>query len=590
MKIKLTGILAMAIAVVQVADAQTLRIEIDAAHTVRKINPFIYGINTARWDESLFPAPWSEMLETCDRDAIGKIKTSGVTLLKYPGGNDADSYVWNSKENSESEMNTDEYIALCREVGAEPFITVNFNAGPALAAEWVRYCNVDRKYGVKYWEVGDEQWGTWAKGHSTPEAYAEQYAAFVKAMKAVDPAIKVATNVPLGEHPENWTERVLRAARPYVDLLTFTYFPLKWGEENDTMLFSSVGQCRKLVLQLKSDVVRAIGQSSADSILLVNVGYNSVNHSPGPQTLGVSNALWTADIIGTTAETGIDMACFWALHNYYPPRDGDFGYLSSDGTNAPRYTYYVFKMLHDRLIGNTVAVSGTDSTFSVYAARHDKVLSVAVINKDYSAPKTLDLKLNNFDPSSQAQVRVLDRSRKDVGLGQVSFISDRCSLTIPPYSLVTLDILERDSLEPPKNLALSARCSASSYSTIGPNFKPSSAADGKMYSHWNSAAWTKSNGQEAQWFQLEWKSAQRFDSLTIFWGQTFATEYDVLISDDGQHWKTIGRVPEGKGGTEASRFPAVTARAIRIDGKKGTKGISAYSINEIQVCKTPQQP
>jgi hypothetical protein len=109
-------------------------------------------------------------------------------------------------------MDTDEYLALCRAVDAEPFITINFNASPQLAADWVRYCNRERGYNVKYWEVGDEQWGTWAKGHAPPEVYAKKYLTFVRAMKAVDPTIKIATNVPLGPHPEQGTTRVLKAA------------------------------------------------------------------------------------------------------------------------------------------------------------------------------------------------------------------------------------------------------------------------------------------------------------------------------------------------------------------------------------------
>ncbi|HLF20372.1 MAG TPA: hypothetical protein VI704_06245, partial [Bacteroidota bacterium] len=105
--------------------AQTAKVTIDAGTSLHRINPWLYGINTARWDESLFPGKPEEMLLTANRDAIEKIKASGVTLLKYPGGNDADHYIWNSPANNATEMDTDEYIALCREVGAEPFITIN---------------------------------------------------------------------------------------------------------------------------------------------------------------------------------------------------------------------------------------------------------------------------------------------------------------------------------------------------------------------------------------------------------------------------------------------------------------------------------
>jgi len=60
--------------------AQPARVQIDANKILHPINPWLYGINTARWDESLFPGPTDEMLMTADRDAIEKIKASGVTL------------------------------------------------------------------------------------------------------------------------------------------------------------------------------------------------------------------------------------------------------------------------------------------------------------------------------------------------------------------------------------------------------------------------------------------------------------------------------------------------------------------------------
>ena len=165
------------------ASAQEVRVSIDAARGLRAVNPLLYGVNTARWDESLFPGPDSAMLLSCDRDAIRKVRDAGITLLKYPGGNDADSYIWNAPGNNTTEMSTDEYIAFCRAAGAEPFITVNFNGGPDLAPSWVRYCR-ERGYNVRYWEVGDEQWGTWARGHAAPEVYARTYIALVKAMRA----------------------------------------------------------------------------------------------------------------------------------------------------------------------------------------------------------------------------------------------------------------------------------------------------------------------------------------------------------------------------------------------------------------------
>jgi hypothetical protein len=563
--------------------AQTSRVEIDASKTVRAINPWLYGINTARWDESLFPGPTAEMLLTADRDAIGKIKASGIALLKYPGGNDADQYVWNSKANNASEMDTDEYINLCRAAGAEPFITVNFNESPELAAAWVRYCNLEKGYNVKLWEVGDEQWGTWARGHVPPEEYAKKYITFVKAMRALDSSIKVATNVPLGRHPENWAERVLKAAADYIDMITFTYFPQQWGKENDDTLMATVGTYRGLFSQLRRDVVRAAGPEKAASILYVNVGYNSVNHSPGPQTLQVINALWTADMLGSMAELGTDIACFWALHNFYPPRGGDFGYISSEGSNSPRYSYYVFPLFARHLRGELLKTVCDNPSLSAYSSRSGKELSIILINKDRGVPTTVELQFANFTPRSRAKLWILDEKRKYVQLPDLTTDSDKFSMKIPPYSIMALEFIDRDSLVPPRNIASLAAPTASSYSTIGPNFKPASAIDGKLHTRWNSAAWTKSNGQEEQWFQLSWKHPQQIKRIRITWGETYAASYRIVVSTDSKKWSTLREVTNGSGRNEEFDFAPVKACLLRMEGKKGTKGISAYSIREIGV-------
>ena len=71
-----------------------------------------------------------------------------------------------------NEINTDDFVALCKEIGAEPFITINptWNTEEE-CAQWVEYCNgdVDTEYGririergykepynVKYWSLGNE--------------------------------------------------------------------------------------------------------------------------------------------------------------------------------------------------------------------------------------------------------------------------------------------------------------------------------------------------------------------------------------------------------------------------------------------------
>jgi hypothetical protein len=144
-------------------------------------------------------------------------------------------------------------------------------------------------------------------------------------------------------------------------------------------------------------------------------------------------------------------------------------------------------------------------------------------------------------------------------------------------------MIDQDSVMPPRDIAPLATPSASSFSTIGPHFKPASAIDGKLYTRWNSAAWTKSNGQEEQWFELTWKTPQTIKHVKIIWGETYAVKYQLKSSTDGKKWSTAREVTNGTGGIDEFDIPPIKARHLRIDGKKGTKGISAYSIREISV-------
>lgn len=579
------SLIAAACLLMNAAAAQTpaVIVRIQTEEALRPINPFLYGINTARWDESLFPERSDEMLLTGDRDAIGKIRASGITMLKYPGGNDADAYIWNDPKNNPSEMDTDEYLALCRAVGAEPFITVNFNAPAELAAAWVRYCNRERGYTVRYWEVGDEQWGWWAKGHAPPEEYAAKYTAFVRAMKAVDPTIIVATNVPLGPHPEQWTSRVLRAAGDAIDCLTFTFYPQQWGKEDDDSLLASPALYRRQVAELRAEIERVLGPDRARHIQLVNVGYNSVNHSPGPQTLEVVNALWTADMIGTMAYAGTDIACYWAVHNAYPPRRGDYGYLSSEGSNTPSPTYAVFPLLSGRFCGEVLGVTLPSGTLRAYASRHGKALTAVVLNVDPKNKRDVEVRWSDGALAPVARRWILDREQANVELSPCSVRHGAVSLTVPPYALVVLEAIAADSVIPPVNLARSASALASSFSTIGPRFSPASAIDGKIHTRWCSAAWTKSNGEEHQWIRLTWTTPVTIARVRLVWGETWAQQYRLESSLDGTTWTTLKEIRNGVGGAEELIVPSVQTRHLRLSGSRGTKGISAYALAEFEV-------
>ena len=190
------------------------------------------------------------------RDVFEKIRLLKPSFIRWPGGNVAQDYRWLwgvgprdervtwtnlswKNEPEPSDFGTDEFVMFARAVGAEPSITVNVEGRGATAEEaaaWVEYCNgpATSKYGamraanghpapfgVKYWEVGNEIWGDWVRGHSDAETYARNYNRYAKAMRAVDPSIKL---IAVGDNNMSWNRVVLREAGRNLDYLAIHHY------------------------------------------------------------------------------------------------------------------------------------------------------------------------------------------------------------------------------------------------------------------------------------------------------------------------------------------------------------------------------
>lgn len=124
------------------------------------------------------------------------------------------------------DLSFDEFIAICKRQNIEPLIVVNtqshFYSGTTVtyetlknsAAEWVRYANITKGYGIKYWQLGNE---VDHDGNFTMSTYTDLFLDFAAAMKTVDPTIKTGTGVLLNT---SWNEDVLNKAGTLCDFVS----------------------------------------------------------------------------------------------------------------------------------------------------------------------------------------------------------------------------------------------------------------------------------------------------------------------------------------------------------------------------------
>lgn len=167
---------------------------------------------------SLMPA---DNIQGWRSEVIAVLKSLRSGVYRWPGGNFVSAHDWRDaigdpdkrppimdpvwRALQSNDVGTDEFMTLCRLVDVEPYITVNSGMADARsAAEYVEYANSPatsewgakraanghpEPYKVKFWNIGNEMWGSYQYGYMPLNQYAWKHNQFAKLMRKVDPSI-----------------------------------------------------------------------------------------------------------------------------------------------------------------------------------------------------------------------------------------------------------------------------------------------------------------------------------------------------------------------------------------------------------------
>ncbi|MFI0898152.1 cellulose binding domain-containing protein [Streptomyces sp. NPDC020983] len=487
------------------AASATVDVTVNANEGLGTVSSTAYGANQAVWDGSM-NVP----------EAASVLRGANVGMMRYPGGSYGDGYHWQTNTVTGGGYvapgtDFDSFMGTVGSVGAQAILIANYGSGSAdEAADWVRYANVTKGYHDQYWEIGNEVYGNGYYGadweldqhaDKSPATYAANVVQYAKAMKAVDPTIKIGVVLTLPDSwpdgvvasgdSKDWNRTVLPVVGPYVDFASVHYYP------NHTTAADILQQTKLLpaeLAQLRQQINRYAGTNGP------NIGVAVTEAQSNFQSDTQVGALFDTDMFFTALENGAFTVDYWDTRNGTDCSNittapdgatdyGDGGLLSSGASceppwNTPFPSYYGLQMLsHVAQPGDTlVNSSSSNPLLSVHAARNaNGDLSVELVNQDPQAAYTVNLDYGGWTPDSATptvytyadEATSITSTQKGTAGTQV----------VPPYSIVTVKLTP--SPDNPVDRTLTAPGSPT-VTSVGPDgatisWRPSTGGDVTRY-------------------------------------------------------------------------------------------------------------
>jgi Cellulose binding domain len=482
--------------------ANGIAISVNAADVLGTVPDIANGLNTAVYDGHLN-----------DSASTTAVAAAGITALRYPGGSISDAYHWQTNTMvpgaggyANPNNGFDDFMGIAQKTGASPIITVNYGSGTAAeAAAWVTYANVTKKYGIKYWEVGNEipgdgtygaQWeyNTKPKGATT---YADNIADYITQMKAADPGIKVgAVLTTWNSWPdglvaskygdtEDWNTTVLKKDGPKLDFVIVHDYPSSGSEP---ALLTQYQNIAAVVQHTRAEINQYAGSNAANVQIMITETNASFESDSVPA------ALYAADSYLTFLQNGVENIDWWDLHNgpsqvtTLPDGTtdyGDGGVLSVGGctggtcepaANTPFPAYYGLQAVGGfapagaQMIGATSA----NATVTAYAVKTTDGTNLMLVNHDPHSSEPVSISYAGFNPASVTSAEQL--SDANPKLSPLSG-ADANSLTLPAYSITVLHLSGSSSSSVSTPTPTSTPTSgATSTPSSGPTSTPSSGS------------------------------------------------------------------------------------------------------------------
>ena len=409
-------------------------------------------------------------------DVVRLLKEIGPSVLRWPGGNFAGEYRWkdgllpsdmrgplqayaeietqpHSHGYDFHEINTDDFIALCREVGAEPFLTINLYWNtPEESREWVEYVNgsADTEYGkkraenghpesyhVRFWSLGNEMGYGHMEGPMQPKDYADLAETQFRAMRAASPDIELFSS---GPYPNNnWAENSAARLREDVKYISLHHYA------NTCMDYTSdeaIKETYQRIVKESEGVIKTARnmRASLDAYSSgLQISFDEWNfwyawYRPSCVSEGIFSAKVLHELIGASHELQMPFCC------YFQPV-GEGAILIDDETARLTANGQVFSLMKVHKGGTLLRLSGAENDAAIATVK-DQLLSITLINEAYDETQEFTIRCEGA-----IQEHLLLTSEEvtpytffeETGL-EYAQDTEKIKVTMPPHSVGLLRI------------------------------------------------------------------------------------------------------------------------------------------------------
>jgi hypothetical protein len=483
----------------------TVGINVNTSNEIADILPTHFGTNLTHFlgESSL-----------AEQDFMDNLDNLGDVFFRYPGGNGSNQFFWDGNipssilndaaitvndliDGSGWRISPDDFTNVLAQTNSNGIIAVNasyarygtdpnsIEVAAGYAADFVRHMNNDLNANIKYWEVGNENYGSWQAGYEVNgnqidgTDYGSIFNVFVDSMKAADPTIKIGAVIfPQDNNYNNWTRKVLQEVENSADfLIIHDYFKRKNNPNNVT--YSEMMIAVSEVEEDVGNVNNMVTSYTSKPYGYFPIAMTEFNSKTGEREIAMANGIFIARVLAEQIKNQMGMSLIWSFQNGLDNYGGDHGITARNSTvvpkNTPRPVYHIYRYMN-QFFGDKMTWSySNDTSINSYVTKFSNGdLGMLLINHTGNAEivefdfGTASLKDNFY----WYEVNALDETDKKVFInGQTSSLAEGGPESYTQVPAHTREVGGNTKFEI-KPFSVTFIANADNSSSVGINSKP----------------------------------------------------------------------------------------------------------------------